>query len=112
RWPLQHRSRADAPPQHASPAFPYTTLFRSEQGERHREDDGDRRVPALILAGQHQIDQQQRQREGVVELIADRLLLIGKGGPFVADRKSTRLNSSHQIISYAVFCLTKKSVVR
>src|SRR5258708_23061878 len=30
------------------------------------------------------------------------------GGPFAGDRKSTRLNSSHQIISYAVFCLKKK----
>src|SRR5258708_40293691 len=32
-----------------------------------------------------------------------------EGGAHVADRKSTRLNSSHQIISYAVFCLKKKN---
>src|SRR5258708_13808870 len=40
-----------------------------------------------------------------------RLLLIGKmwGEPHPLDRKSTRLNSSHQIISYAVFCLKKKN---
>src|SRR5258708_18039072 len=37
-------------------------------------------------------------------------LLVGKGGK--QDRKSTRLNSSHQIISYAVFCLKKKSTAR
>src|SRR5258708_21676804 len=34
------------------------------------------------------------------------------GAPDVRDRKSTRLNSSHQIISYAVFCLKKKKLIR
>src|SRR6476660_10179198 len=64
-----------------STLFPYTTLFRSA----HR---------ALMAA------------PIVVEarLLLQRTLLIGDA----ADRKSTRLNSSHQIISYAVFCLKKK----
>src|SRR5258708_32374100 len=35
-----------------------------------------------------------------------------RGGGLVTDRKSTRLNSSHQIISYAVFCLKKKKILR
>src|SRR5438552_13488100 len=43
--------------------------------------------------------------EGSLELLPD-------GGAFVGDRKSTRLNSSHQIISYAVFCLKKKNYLR
>jgi len=41
---------------------------------------------------------------------ASKVLVFKSGDPdyFISDRKSTRLNSSHQIISYAVFCLKKK----
>src|SRR5256885_10901432 len=42
---------------------------------------------------------------------AVRLLRPGRGGA-LADRKSTRLNSSHLVISYAVFCLKKKNNIR
>src|SRR5258708_26642223 len=63
-----------------STLFPYTTLFRSSQGE-----DGAPATQVLIDLG----------RDLVVEYL---------------DRKSTRLNSSHQIISYAVFCLKKKII--
>src|SRR5258708_26559663 len=63
-----------------STLFPYTTLFRSDRLHDRRKPD--RRGPAL------------RQ-------CFDRALRL-------SDRKSTRLNSSHQIISYAVFCLKKK----
>src|SRR5947208_1755927 len=63
--------------------FPYTTLFRSQCGRLLR-------VPQS--AGR-------RRRDGD-DRVEDELLR--------ADRKSTRLNSSHQIISYAVFCLKKK----
>src|SRR5258708_17640103 len=48
---------------------------------------------------------------GTVGAYRLRLRLVGRQEPHrpaVADRKSTRLNSSHQIISYAVFCLKKK----
>src|SRR5258708_28219422 len=62
-----------------STLFPYTTLFRSVH-----EAGGDEQV----VVGQ--------QRDEAGQQIA------------VGDRKSTRLNSSHQIISYAVFCLKKK----
>src|SRR5258708_21678533 len=63
-----------------STLFPYTTLFRSHA---QREDDRDSdRLPAA------------RQAHAAA----------GRR----SDRKSTRLNSSHQIISYAVFCLKKK----
>src|SRR5947208_11601420 len=65
-----------------STLFPYTTLFRS-----HIRTLG-RRCAA---------------RSGVP---GERLLLCHRAR---RDRKSTRLNSSHQIISYAVFCLKKKS---
>src|SRR5438034_3722436 len=79
-----------------STLFPYTTLFRSEPVvgsslaicqpgvERDQESDGgDRNVI--------------RRRHDVPELF-----------PVHRDRKSTRLNSSHTVISYAVFCLKKK----
>src|SRR5215467_15733784 len=66
-----------------STLFPYTTLFRS-----HRRLD-DRRP------GGHGADRQLR---------ADH----PGDGPGRGDRKSTRLNSSHLVISYAVFCLKKK----
>src|SRR5258707_2077949 len=70
-----------------STLFPYTTLFRSAQVPAHRGR-------ALV--------QQQGFERGRVLLRRSRRLLV------VADRKSTRLNSSHANISYAVFCLKKK----
>src|SRR3712207_8822292 len=77
-----------------STLFPYTTLFRSlssqERGEDLAHPDGERRSPAGPAY--------------------DRLLADGIGGlrERFRDRKSTRLNSSHANISYAVFCLKKK----
>src|SRR3712207_8434185 len=75
-----------------STLFPYTTLFRSEA--RHI----DRLKPQILAAreGKHAPRQRGpalRPLDGVVDQ---------------ADRKSTRLNSSHANISYAVFCLKKK----
>src|SRR5256885_11707696 len=78
-----------------STLFPYTTLFRSDLGESSRHVyRGDGRGPGaddLAFRG---------DREGSDEA-GERM-----GGP---DRKSTRLNSSHLVISYAVFCLKKKT---
>src|SRR5258708_15657219 len=71
-----------------STLFPYTTLFRSQP---LAEVGGEAEQP--IVAG-HLVAREQPAEQ------ADRDLEI--------DRKSTRLNSSHQIISYAVFCLKKK----
>src|SRR5207244_12862418 len=89
--------------------FPYTTLFRS--GLHVGAGDGDRAPvlePRLEPARRHLErggalgvpHQQIRHAEGEV---------IHRPGR-VGDRKSTRLNSSHQIISYAVFCLKKKII--
>src|SRR5258708_31949533 len=69
-----------------STLFPYTTLFRSLAGIEARAFADVQRIPGCVLG-------------------ADRGRAIDLGQ---ADRKSTRLNSSHQIISYAVFCLKKK----
>src|SRR2546430_5693908 len=66
-----------------STLFPYTTLFRSPADLLRVAPHGHRR----------------RRRQGRKR----------RRGPDVADRKSTRLNSSHSQISYAVFCLKKKN---
>src|SRR3712207_7660080 len=80
-----------------STLFPYTTLFRSRLG-----DDGRARGPAARLRPRRGVGAHAReQREA--RLPRDRDL---EGGG--EDRKSTRLNSSHANISYAVFCLKKK----
>src|SRR5256885_7391407 len=92
-----------------STLFPYTTLFRSngkmawdlykemwgEHGEfvidgnlksaEYTEQLSAIKIPTLIIAGDHD-----------------------ESDPSLSDRKSTRLNSSHLVISYAVFCLKKK----
>src|SRR5256885_3747880 len=78
-----------------STLFPYTTLFRSDDGAIAGEtavpegvaENHDVFVPALIFFGQKRAAEER------------------------LDRKSTRLNSSHLVISYAVFCLKKKKKI-
>src|SRR5258708_27074132 len=84
-----------------STLFPYTTLFRSA---RLRRSDGD----AELRQGRrrcHVEAASNRRRRRCLSLRQHRRddLDVTR-----RDRKSTRLNSSHQIISYAVFCLKKK----
>src|SRR2546422_8393927 len=80
-----------------STLFPYTTLFRSRVV-------GHRRV---LVRARHR---QQRQRRRPGERRAEAREKAPAGGPAREDRKSTRLNSSHGYISYAVFCLKKKKI--
>src|SRR5690348_18042560 len=82
-----------------STLFPYTTLFRSD----------------VVAIERHDSDRpQQSQKNNLAKAllrkpIASTPLCVGlRTQRFVADRKSTRLNSSHPSISYAVFCLKKK----
>src|SRR5437899_7275110 len=80
-----------------STLFPYTTLFRSPRSHAEEtEDEVDRRA-AVRPAGAH------RRRRAARRHARGR-----PGGRAGGDRKSTRLNSSHLGISYAVFCLKKK----
>src|SRR2546429_4478647 len=89
-----------------STLFPYTTLFRSARRQRPRPDErGDLgRGRGLVPVFQHCI------RDGVPAELCPSALRQGvlRGTPS-RDRKSTRLNSSHGYISYAVFCLKKKN---
>src|SRR3712207_7100835 len=88
-----------------STLFPYTTLFRSEVLEVARVvDAGDRALAEVLLLG-HLAD------EDVVLVVAghrDHEVGALDARALEQDRKSTRLNSSHANISYAVFCLKKK----
>src|SRR2546430_12291606 len=90
-----------------STLFPYTTLFRSVcQGFYRRED-----VRDSVRIGGVRRDSQLGQRLGCLKAIefGDENKIRMEGcDDFQSDRKSTRLNSSHSQISYAVFCLTKK----
>src|SRR3712207_7051819 len=79
-----------------STLFPYTTLFRSHKGNR---------VVFTQPITFHNTDIYFRTNMDEEE--ADRLELLGTLSG-TSDRKSTRLNSSHANISYAVFCLKKK----
>src|SRR5258708_22514037 len=88
-----------------STLFPYTTLFRSQQHE------GNPVVPCLDIVGSRIAQRPAGQRCQGFDDAEDGACAQGFGPAAVVgtlDRKSTRLNSSHQIISYAVFCLKKK----
>src|SRR2546427_8710553 len=93
-----------------SPLFPYTTLFRSVYAD------------AFACRGRQAVF----ERADIIGVVVHRLLVAGRlglrlllealrgagegqGGRRRGDRKSTRLNSSHSQISYAVFCLKKKN---
>src|SRR3712207_8634029 len=83
-----------------STLFPYTTLFRSQTSLRVR----------VLVRGVADVE----VRTTVEDPAADRLpLAVGQivlTATSFPDRKSTRLNSSHANISYAVFCLKKKTI--
>src|SRR2546426_5101652 len=79
-----------------STLFPYTTLFRSKGRHRHTWERG---TPGQWRGGKR------RAREYGRTFVQS--FRSSEKDP-VSDRKSTRLNSSHLVISYAVFCLKKK----
>src|SRR5690606_41828208 len=95
------------PPQTPTP-FPYTTLFRSE-GPAH--------LVGLEVADHMPLDRPVAEGGGLLHELLDAVLPEERGSGRegledalgrLGDRKSTRLNSSHVKISYAVFCLKKK----
>src|SRR2546422_2028042 len=83
-----------------STLFPYTTLFRSStRNLRPLFGTGCLIGAQYSCSGLFLLEQAAQSIDGIVGV----WLLLGRG-----DRKSTRLNSSHGYISYAVFCLKKK----
>src|SRR3712207_7655448 len=86
-----------------STLFPYTTLFRSECPVQARLGDG--AAPAHTL-GLLDLDERRTCRPDGEEQLR---VLVAAERAVAPDRKSTRLNSSHANISYAVFCLKKKT---
>src|SRR5690606_42162922 len=92
----------------SSTLFPYTTLFRSVFNYITNQRQT---IMKLICIGRNYTDhikelENEKPTDPVVFLKPDTAVLMKKQ-PFL-DRKSTRLNSSHVKISYAVFCLKKK----
>src|SRR5207244_10575050 len=94
----------------SSPLFPYTTLFRSHScleplilqrlSQTRTPDASSWFTPCMLLP-----------QKGMVRTTNGTQHVAHFRNQLVSDRKSTRLNSSHQIISYAVFCLKKKKIL-
>src|SRR5207249_10672497 len=105
----QFLPRRHAPP-HISTLFPYTTLFRSHlerQAFSRRRPGGQSRVGVWLAAGEFPRNPG-RRRPGVLHRRKSRCESVSHNSTAQRDRKSTRLNSSHVSISYAVFCLKEK----
>src|SRR5690625_5848190 len=95
-------------PPPASGLFPYTTLFRSQLEAQVlvvAQPPGDL---SQVLAGEEQGELAAVDHDLLDRRVRVDALVLEQLDEHVQDRKSTRLNSSHVAISYAVFCLKKK----
>src|SRR5689334_23660168 len=97
-------------PPPSSTLFPYTTLFRSVVDRVAERDVDELGSPDVPHRGEPGVERALGVDVGAYRLVdhaqAEELLVVVPG--IGRDRKSTRLNSSHSSISYAVFCLKKK----
>src|SRR5256885_13308426 len=95
-----------------STLFPYTTLFRSLEVTCPGPEAALALVGAARRMGIQAKSREVRGADRVVvrdgDAIGALLTRLGAHASVLQDRKSTRLNSSHLVISYAVFCLKKK----
>src|SRR5256885_13140901 len=90
-----------------STLFPYTTLFRSHAGGEVLPSDAPDRERSR--ARSQTAESRRMSRETASQDDDQRPKCQPRSGAPPSDRKSTRLNSSHLVISYAVFCLKKKT---
>src|SRR3712207_8426953 len=90
-----------------STLFPYTTLFRSPP-PRRLESRSDVAAFRMVDSAQAREAEERTRTADLLQLRVIGQALRGCAG-VCKDRKSTRLNSSHANISYAVFCLKKKN---
>src|SRR5690606_41890601 len=107
--PLFHSSTHRRHP--SSTLFPYTTLFRSHPGRERQDQRVEERVAPGLSAphqGRRRSDRRRLSRRDQHASRAPCVECRFRRGDRKGDRKSTRLNSSHVKISYAVFCLKKK----
>src|SRR3712207_6860432 len=88
-----------------STLFPYTTLFRSKDA-RSQWIWGAFKMPGRVLDDLRRLWLERDCKDEYIGTLVNAYL--ARGGEATGDRKSTRLNSSHANISYAVFCLKKK----
>src|SRR5207253_9135822 len=89
--------------------FPYTTLFRSVYLGLSKLKSGQNPKKALLLITDGEDNHSHYSRGDIREVVREsdaQIYVLDLG----RDRKSTRLNSSHVAISYAVFCLKKKTI--
>src|SRR3712207_8376728 len=85
-----------------STLFPYTTLFRSNKF-------GQPLIAGSVLTFEYETTADDTNPNGPGQIYGyDKVIMLAGGVGYGKDRKSTRLNSSHANISYAVFCLKKK----
>src|SRR5256885_10970163 len=87
-----------------STLFPYTTLFRSGQRDAAEDAAEDGLAPLLLAAGEV------KRCNFALGALEGAGVVGNAAAADHEDRKSTRLNSSHLVISYAVFSLTKKKL--
>src|SRR2546426_8617730 len=89
-----------------STLFPYTTLFRSDLWEKRLPRSFGERAPRVYFD-----ERRESWMFGSADVLPQAvggLFMTGQRPEEIGDRKSTRLNSSHLVISYAVFCFKKK----
>src|SRR5256885_8286900 len=87
-----------------STLFPYTTLFRSAGDAAGARWAADREAVGPLISLEAERAKAGDQRRDAIAFLHTQLRRAAQ------DRKSTRLNSSHLVISYAVFCLKKKKI--
>src|SRR2546430_5818353 len=88
-----------------STLFPYTTLFRSTSNAAITDA-----ATQIAIATQALMQQEQSMLEEISRPSSNGIGRTSYNQLFILDRKSTRLNSSHSQISYAVFCLKKTTL--